>query len=367
MRTDVAPRLESCIYCGASFDATRSEGDHVIPSALGEFEGDRRFYQVCPECNGQIGRSEQVMLQCGPERIFRDLIRLAAPRTRRKRGRSHVGASGSPAPTTLAFVDGTPLLVRTSRDESGTVEPVDQIVITRCDGETSHVRLYAGMSAETLRERVTQEAPAGFHALQIHCGDGTRKKFEDLVAEGWPHLKFQDLPDTPAGSRQVTCRHEFTYDDRYFRAIAKIAFHYFLLNTQRNLRGDEEQFGPIRAFILDGGDVTRFFSANELRFDTGCANLSSGAAITTNHWTHFLAVDESLDYSRRIVAHVQLFVGPKIVMLQYRVALCQGGGEIVIHNACCAHYYEYSVPQPEKGFAGKVHRASTLICGPAGV
>jgi hypothetical protein len=64
----------NCIYCGKTFDPSKGQGDHVIPAAWGEFRNDIRFRGLCQKCNQKIGKTEQHMLQCGPERIFREMV-----------------------------------------------------------------------------------------------------------------------------------------------------------------------------------------------------------------------------------------------------------------------------------------------------
>jgi hypothetical protein len=50
----------------------------------------------------------------------------------------------------------------------------------------------------------------------------------------------------------------FVVDDKYFRAIAKIGFHYVLKHLA--FRGDEDEFAGIRKFIMEGGDISAFVS-----------------------------------------------------------------------------------------------------------
>jgi hypothetical protein len=49
---------------------------------------------------------------------------------------------------------------------------------------------------------------------------------------------------------------DISVTDRYFRAVAKIGFHYFLTQFQEHT-GNEQMFSEIRQFILEGGGVDR--------------------------------------------------------------------------------------------------------------
>ena len=87
--------MDNCIYCGIQFDSSKGQGDHVLPVQLGEFRNDKRFRRICPECNSQIGKSEQQFLACGPEAFFRRIVKPKIP-PKRQRGQSYTGALGAP-------------------------------------------------------------------------------------------------------------------------------------------------------------------------------------------------------------------------------------------------------------------------------
>ncbi len=357
------PRLVTCIYCGASFDASRSEGDHVIPAAFGEFKGDRRFYRVCRACNGHIGIAEQHMLQCAPEGLLRDLVRPTIKSGRRKRGRRKVGSSGMPPPSVRTSMGGEWWDVHQADLKNRIVHPVDEIIVTRLDGSTANVRLYAGMSAQDLKERVEREAPGGFKSIRVSYDEQHTAAFQTLFEKAWPGHIYEQLPATPAGCREVTCRHEFLFTDLRYRAIAKILFHYFLVYGSRGYQGDEPEFAPIRDFIMNGGDLAPFFDVREVSFDTGCRSLGDGRSLAPARWSHYLAIDESLERSRRIVGFVQLFVGPESTNDGFRIALGALNPRIVLPGAQFGHCYRYFEEQPASGFAGEAERISLLIQG----
>jgi len=61
---------------------------------------------------------------------------------------------------------------------------------------------------------------------------------------------------------------KFTVNDRYFRAIAKIGFHYFLTKFPR-FRGDEACFTEIRNFIMNGcpiDEIGKFVTQSREQF-----------------------------------------------------------------------------------------------------
>ncbi|KKK75201.1 hypothetical protein LCGC14_2876130, partial [marine sediment metagenome] len=141
MRRDVA-----CIYCGTPVDLSKGEGDHVIPAALGEFKYDKHFKRICPDCNHRIGLSEEQMLRCGPEWLFRQIV---APVTSRGRGKpkSSVGSQGMPPPKALVHTEDGKLAAKPHRDMRS-MEPVDQLVIHDEAGQQVPLELRPRMTAE---------------------------------------------------------------------------------------------------------------------------------------------------------------------------------------------------------------------------
>src|SRR5215207_2001912 len=93
------PTMTTCIYCPKLFDPARGEGDHILPVQLGEFRNDVRFRGACPKCNNDIGADEQQLLMCGPEAVFRAVVKPAVPASRFRGSPSlSGGAMGAPAP-----------------------------------------------------------------------------------------------------------------------------------------------------------------------------------------------------------------------------------------------------------------------------
>jgi hypothetical protein len=105
---------------------------------------------------------------------------------------------------------------------------------------------------------------------------------------------------------------KFTVTDRYFRAIAKIGFHYFLTKFPR-FRGDEPCFSEIRNFIMNGcpiDEIGRFVTNSQEQF---AYQLRAGDRLSA--WGHLIGVDSGYMGFR---AKVQLFVGPESRSTVYR-------------------------------------------------
>jgi len=347
---------EKCIYCGKAFDATRGAGDHIIPAQLGEFRGDVRFRRICPKCNSRIGRSEQQLLQCGPENFFRDIVNPAAPPGRR-RGRSRVkGALGAASPEFTIDRDDHRELVQPSRDHPQDARPVDQIVIHDGAGGEHHIRLFPRMRPEQLRERVRSRGVKEVSIAWLSCDEGKWPTYVDLLTRAWPKTRFEERPPIEPGVHRVRVGVKFTVNDHYFRAIAKIGFHYYLAHSRRGFSGDEPCFKGIRDLIMDGGNIDQFFHSRGGRFVLPVDVKTAGLTATPAQWCHVLAADETAGVA---VAYVRLFVGPGSIPPPHYVTLGSFPSEIISPSYVWGHIYVYDTDQAPSGFAGHV--------GPAGV
>ncbi|MHC4698579.1 MAG: hypothetical protein ACYTFA_17750 [Planctomycetota bacterium] len=189
----------------------------------------------------------------------------------------------------------------------------------------------------------------------LHCDEALWEEYTSLVKAAWPNIQLDPQASTAAGVHTVKGRTTCTFTDHYFRAIAKIAFHYYLSHSKRGTRGDEPQFDPIRRFILEGGDVDSFFPADFTRFAVPFGILRGGGALLPTTWCHMLAADESSDTA---VAYVCLFAGPELIRAGYHVLLGCLPGSIVVPGSVWGHVYQYGNDESEGRYAGQVRALS---------
>lgn len=350
--------LEKCIYCANSFDPAKGEGDHVIPAALGEFRDDTRFRGCCSDCNNWIGRSEEVLLRCGPEAFFRRVVNPAIPASRRRGRASISGARGNPAPLFTAEIGGIHALVRPSGTNSLRASGVDQLVIRDTDGVDHRFPLFPNMNAEAFRRKILGKiAPSTISTiLLLYYSEGACGAYTDLVQAMFPISESTRLPDVPAGEHPVKGRVSIIVNDHYWRSIAKIAFHYYLSHTRRAVRGDEPGFNQIRNFITKGGDQRRFFRASHTRFRLPFDGQSGCGAASPAQWCHVLGADEQ---EQEVVAYVRLFAGPGCMPPAYHIVLGTLDSNIVGPlSLIYGHVYLYDEPQSAAGKAGQVMAAT---------
>lgn len=301
-------QTEQCIYRNCQFDPSVGEGDHIVPAALGEFAKLRRFRGVCPRCNNDIGKSEAQLLRCGPEAY---MVRIAKPRQRRGReGKAWQGAMGAPPPAMFTERHGARLIARPFGSDPRNTETVDQLVVIDQEGKQHPIPIYVGMSSEAIRAKIKELRIEGRINVHFTIADEHSEWFERIIAELWPSAEWTELPVTEPGVYRVPGLLSFTVNDHYFRALAKMAFHYYLCYNSSGVRGDEPGFANLRHFILEGGDPEPFLTTprdSAVYFGVPFGDVVGGGVVSSSQWCHLLAAD---DTQEEIVVYLQLFIGP---------------------------------------------------------
>lgn len=241
----------ACIYCGSSgpFSA-----EHTMPVCLGEFRGFPPLTnRVCSRCNNQIGRLERHFCRgASPESFFRQRAGIKGRRTHKKHNPFREGV-GSLGPLEVRIRDpatGDRVLWEfIGHDE---VQYVPQIVLRDKDGGRQPILISPTMDPEELKSRVEAAGP-DCDVDYLNADPEDHPWIKRLLAGIGKQMTGPAEP-----RRSVRFREPVTVQVRvgpeYFRAIAKIGFHYFLAASSV-LQGDEKELEPLRGFILEGGDV----------------------------------------------------------------------------------------------------------------
>ncbi len=347
--------IERCIYCAAAIDPARGSGDHVIPDAFGRFIGGLRFRRLCRDCNSRVGRAEETLIRSSPEAFMRRYVEPALPKTGRgKRGRGGAAASGGGRPTALISRDGWTELVEPTAEDPNTVNSVDQLVFRDTHGVEDHKKLSPDMSPGAMR-RIVDGVP-NWTEFRLLAEDNF-ERYERLLADaGFQMVSKSVVRDE--GLHREPGYMRFRFDPMaYYRAVAKIAFHYYLAVNARGLRGDEPEFAAIRRFIMCG-DIhpAEFFEVDGPRFLTPFGKLPDGRAVTNAHWLHMLG---AYDQRRHVVVQVMLFIGPRHLPHSLHVRLGAIRSPILLPTPAQAHIYEYHESAGADGASGVVYKANT--------
>jgi hypothetical protein len=224
----------------------------------------------------------------------------------------------------------------------------DQLVLTDALGERHFIELHPSMRADQLRGRVGRVLAKGatLSGATYSVSDKHIARFTALLTEAFPGMRFQELSSTSAGTHRVQFRTTFIFNEHYYRAIAKIALHHYLVYNRREFTGHELAFDPIRRFIRVGGDPRAFFGNYGRCFDWPSGPWSA-------RWTHGVAIDEEFE---SIVAAVCLFNEPDAegASARYvRLARLTGDHVPVVPDGVWASAWVFDDPIPESGKVGE--------------
>jgi len=132
-------------------------------------------------------------------------------------------------------------------------------------------------------------------------------------------------------------------NDKYFRALAKIGFHYFLKHVNQ-FDGSEDAFQDIREFITHGGDVDKFigFSSQQLAIQ-----IYSG--LTPSTYVHVLAIE----INTYIFSRLQFFLGPDYRPLVWTIRLGKNPSKIHYPQAI-GHSFAYYEDGRQDNYDGEM-------------
>ncbi len=331
-------RYSACIYCGGEFDPAVGEGDHVLPRGFGDFDGAITFRGACSCCNIKLSPLEEELLRTAPEAVLRRFA--GAAKSRRGEPVGWQGASGIPAPRFAIKHADHDELIEADPSTGGQARPVDHLSVVLKDGRNVHIRLVPLMSADALRRKLQEQEIADADIAHIcwHANEGNADAFAALLKEVWPSHRHEERPATEAGVHRVPVRIECRFTVRYYRAIAKIAFHYFLANSRCGFTGHEECFQPIRSFIMDGGEHEPFFEHQQPTIMMPVGKRPDGTARLPTRWMHLLCCIESL---QSVVVGVYTLFGPERPPSPHFVTVLHRPGSIVVPEHQYGHAFIY--------------------------
>jgi hypothetical protein len=299
-------------------------GDEVPIAAFGQFSGAKAFYGICHECNVRFGQEcDAELAQCGPESYFRRMVRPVSDRNRKAKGWSK-SVAGTPTPQFRSQLDGWELDFRPHLDDPRNGHAPEQLVVETRSGEKRAIRLYSSITPETLRVALREcdalDKPSGY----LSCDEANWDRYTGVIKDVWPSSIVRDGTTLEVGPNIVPGRVRFTVTNKYFRAIARAAFHYYLLYHCRPLSGAEDQFAAIRAFIRDGGEPEPFFTLRPYEFDSPFGHASDGSLFAPSQGCHVFA---AVDCDGPVTVLVHFFADPRGMPLPHFVTL----GEVPPH------------------------------------
>jgi hypothetical protein len=174
---------------------------------------------------------------------------------------------------------------------------------------------------------------------------------EPILTSIWPKLSFG--PSKPGANILRGAVTEIRVTVRYFQAIAKMAFHYFLTQFPE-LNGSEPCFSGIRSFITATdakvGLANNFMGVREKPL---LANMLDGAR--PDGWVAHILAAEANDNT--YLGHVQVFVSEDYPATAYTVML----GTEQTRRAAHGHAYRYYADGKQGWFSGETAPLSIMF------
>ncbi len=330
-----------CIYCG---EAKRTSREHYLPECLGNFKGFQTLDgRICRDCNGKIGRAlEDQFCHAGEIGFMRHALGTQGKKAHKKRVNPfRRGSAGAPPYNMKGKMLGgdREALFEVIEGSIANAMYIPHMTVTDDAGQEHYIRIPDDMTDSTeLEERIKALGIEKIKQVNILVPTSERERVDKLVS-GLP-VTTSDWTDLPMKDGPVSLIANYEVDDKYFRAIAKIGFHYVLKHFA--FRGDEDEFANIRNFIMDGGDITQFVSHSKKQITE---QVKWGMVTTT--YTHFIIAKSEPGH---LSCSLQFFLGPHVSTPDvYTVEL--GRTQSKIYSEA-GHAFSYYPDGPQDGFTG---------------
>ncbi len=327
-----------CIYCG---EREADGREHYLPQCIGRFQGyEPLLNRLCAECNNEIGDELDIeFCRRSPEAVLRNINRIKGQKrggkVRHRANIFHPDHIGDRHISMLGFDDqGRGALLKMGANLME-VREISQVIILNSDEKAiEYIPIPEAISTVSdLVEILFKRRNSTFiERATVIVGPGDEERvhslFEKLgAAIDWTPGQTRHFP------RQVF-RVEIT--KAYYRALAKIGFHY-ALQYVRTITGAEAEFAPLRMFIRRGqGEREQFLAPCEH------PKLLNGPP------SHLLT--SVCRAGAPIVVNMQFFVGcPELS--QWRLVLGSNPTRILTDQPqTSAHLFTYT--QTDTGMAG---------------
>jgi hypothetical protein len=256
-----------CIYCPAPADSL----EHPLPAAFGEFKDAPHLKdRICTTCNNtRLSVLDQQFARCGPEALLRRFYGVQGRSTHESVNVFERGSAKGDRLDLRAKDDalGIDVLLEI---ENGTVRRMRQIVFFDKSGRSYNLPIPKGISAQELRavyNRLGVVEPR--EDFQFFCAPEEKEWVARLIKETCSSVTFGESILGSTNYQGAVCT--VGLNDRYFRAVAKIGFHYFLTQFPQH-SGHEPMFSEIRQFKMVGALIVRMSSLENgnTRFSMRC-------------------------------------------------------------------------------------------------
>lgn len=344
-----------CIYCDAVNPKWAKA--HVVPRLMGTFKNQPTLLKrVCADCDKEIGECEALLAKCTIEAVLLKHIGIVGRHKDKSTSPFRRGHSGYPPIRMTTVLPGYDNETRVEPlGDSNNVDILPQLILIDAQGNREELAIN-NPDCISLTE---------WSLLLRKCFDGSVKDLEaiGLFNEQFILIKYvfhevgitfdpdDDVIISPFKAR-VLVKGCVAYDKRYFCAVAKIAFHYFLCHSKM-FDGSETEFETIRRFIRYGeGD-----EQDLIRKDNQPIAHDTSGMDRPPYYGHVLRTEIT---SNGISICIQLFIGHDYKPDWYRVLLSQKKRRIFLQTEEFGHYYKYLEQDKRSQYDGVIEKLTVM-------
>jgi hypothetical protein len=332
--------MSTCLYCTNEAHSV----EHPLPAAFGEFQDAPLLEdRVCTPCNNKrLGLLDQQLSRCGPESVFRRFFDVQGRPTHEKVNPHYRGSAGGHRLEMKSYDTEMGVEVELEILPGGEVRQSRQLVVVESSGKTHHLPIPPNLrDPEKLRAAYSELGVMQPADIRLIYDPEELVWLEPLFKAAFPSMSFGDTGPGARNYQGAIVKLQLT--DRYFRAIAKIGFHYFLTQFL-GFTGSEPCFSAIRDFIItdDGGGLDHINEFIGERQNPLLGPMMCGAR--PDGWAGHVVCSEIRD---ELLAHVQLFVCEQYRAPVYTVRLAANQNSTIV--CATGHIYKYF----EEGLRGK--------------
>jgi len=353
-----AKSVNKCIYCGSSQKLCRSS--HIVPRCLGTFKNQPTLrYKVCRDCEEAIGQCEDILAKCAPEALFKANLGIKGRHEKPTSPFRRKHAGNGPIKMKIKYPGTDHEMLVEPIGDGKNCQIVPHIEIRDANGNKKQIIVEDpnSLTADKLKKLVFSTEIKNPKKIwpRMQSNEQVDRIF-DLLKECGLYESEEMAEDIKPFEGIVKAGGQIIGDGRRFRAIAKIAFHYYLNYNGFNHTGEEYFFTPIRDFIRYGkGDLKDFIVEKKGYF---VEQLKHGWKPPTYGHIVVATVNDKF-----INVKIQLFVGPNYEPPYYEVFVSGNPFKIKIPETIFGHNYAYTDNKGEKDYDGSFHQllATKLI------
>lgn len=354
----VSDAKSECIYCGTSQNLCRRS--HIVPRCLGTFKNQSTLrYKVCRDCEEAIGKCEDILAKCAPEALLKANLGIKGRHKKSTSPFRRKHAGHGPIEMKIKYPDTDYEMLVEPLGDGKNCQIVPHIEISDANGNKKQIIIEDPdflTAKELIKKIFSTEIKNPVKVWPRMQNNEQVDRIIELLKECGLYTSEEMAEDIKPFEGIVKAEGQTTWDERRFRAIAKIAFHYYLNYNNFKHTGYEDLFIHIRDFVRYGKNNLKDFVVEKKGYFI--EQLKHGWKPPTYGHIVVATVNE-----RFINVKIQLFLGPNYEPPYYEILLSEKTFKIKIPETIFGHNYVYDDDKEKKSYDGSMHQllATKLI------